>query len=105
MACFFVDRLFIVAILFFLTALFRLAFALGFDIFIPGIFCMSWPCALTLPVDVGISAMIINTLNPNRRMTTPTFSLFMVPPLIVFAINEKQDALRKRAHVGTRLPD
>src|SRR5882762_5399280 len=78
MSCFFVVRLFLVAALFFVSAVFRLAFGLGFDIFIPGMLCMS--CALTVAVDVGIRAMIINALNPNGRMKTPTFSFFMVLP-------------------------
>ena len=78
MSCVFGVRRFRVATLFFVTAVFRLAFGLGFDIFIPGMLCMS--CALTVAVDVGIRAMIINVLNPNRRMKTPTFSFFMVLP-------------------------
>src|SRR5258705_13900297 len=65
---FFVIRLFLAATLFFLTVVFRLAFALGFDIFIPGIFCMSWPCASALAVDVSIRPIIMAALDPYIRM-------------------------------------
>jgi hypothetical protein len=42
MSCFLARRL-VRATLLFLGAAFRLAFDLAFGIFIPGMFCMSWP--------------------------------------------------------------
>ena len=103
-SCFFVIRLFLVATLFLLTVVFRLAFALGFDIFIPGIFCMSWPCASTLAVDVSIRPIIMTVLNPESRMKAPTLNLFIVLPLKILAQqkpNTGEDA-RTEAHASTK---
>jgi hypothetical protein len=81
MSCFFVVRLFLFATLLSLTAVFRRTFAFGFDIFIPGMFCMSWPCATTMTIVEGISPMITTALNPDIRMKAQKFDLFIVPPL------------------------
>src|SRR6266550_1149252 len=81
MSCFFVVRLFPCAALFFLTAVFRFALALGFGIFIPGMFCMSLPFATALTVDVSIRPIMMIALNPHIRMKAPRVDLFMVPSL------------------------
>jgi hypothetical protein len=96
-SCFFVARLFLVATLFVLSAVFRFALALGFGIFIPGMFCMSWPCAMTLAVDVSIRPIMMTTLNPDIRMKAPRLNLFMVPPLI-FLAEQKHKRWRERTH-------
>jgi len=81
MSCFFVVRLFLVATLLFLTAVFRRTFAFDFDIFIPGMFCMSWPCATTMRIDASISPMITTAINPDLPMKAQRFDLFIVSPL------------------------
>ncbi len=102
MSCFFVIRLFLVATLLFLAAVFRLTFALGLDIFIPGMFCMSWPWAATLGLDVSIRPMIMTALNPDIRMKARRFNLFMVPPLDLLATAKTtrlRNAHNKKAHL------
>jgi hypothetical protein len=81
MSCFFEVRLFLVATLLFLTAVFRRTFALGFDMFMPGMFCMSWPCATTRTIDESISPMITTAFNPDIWMKAQKFDLFIVPLL------------------------
>ena len=103
MSWFFVIRLFLVVTLFFLMVVFRLTFALGFDIFIPGMFCMSWPCATTtLGLDVSIRPIIMTALNPDGCMKAPAFNLFMVPPLNLLATAKTtrlRNAHNKKAHL------
>src|SRR6266536_3387860 len=74
MSCFFVVRRFVAAALRFLTVVLRLCFAFGFDIFIPGMFCMSWPCATTSLVDESINPIIMTALNPITWIDAPTLN-------------------------------
>ncbi len=100
MSCFFAIRLFLVVTIFFLTLVFRLVLALRFDIFIPGMFCMSWPWATALGPDVSIRTMIM-IAHPDIRMKAPTFNLFMIPPFELLVI-AKTKCYRTRAHQGSR---
>lgn len=92
MLCFFVVRRFVAAALRFLTVVLRLFFAFVFDIFIPGMFCMSWPCATTSLVDEGIRPIIMTALNPITWIHAPTLNHFMSSPFESSRIAENTNA-------------
>jgi hypothetical protein len=81
--------------------LFRFAFAFGFDMFMPGMFCMSGPCGLALLGDESINAAMITALKIAIRMKTLKIDDSIVPPVGTARTN-KVTRTRTQKHTPTQ---
>lgn len=88
MLCFFADRRLVDD---FRRALdfFRVVFGLDFDMFIPGMFCMSWPCGPALPLDESINPVMITVLSPINLTDVPKLKPFIIPPVVLLPFKTK----------------
>ena len=77
---FFAGCLFLVDLRRLLVVL-RFAFGLDFDMFMPGMLCMSCCGLAVLPVDESNRPAMITALSPIVRTKAPKPNLFIVPPL------------------------
>ena len=84
-----------------LLATFRFAFALGFDPFIPGMFCMSWPCGLALLVDESISPVMMTADKPAIRMKPLKPNHFIAPPEPL--VKQSDENVHTKAHVRANI--
>ena len=95
--CFFVDRLFLGTALRFLAVALRVDFALGFGIFMPGMFCMSWSWANVLLFHKSIRPETISAPIPVIKIRAPKPNVFMVSPLnFLRSTNACEDAHPRR---------
>ena len=65
--------------------LFFFAAGLPLFIFMPGMFCMSWPCVLVLLVNESIKPVMMTALSPAILVKAPKLDDFIFPPVELLA--------------------
>lgn len=78
--------------------LFCFAFALGLDMLMPGMFCMSWPRVLARFVNERIKPVPMTAQSPAILVKAPNPNFFIVPPVELLLRTKR----RERVHKGTR---
>ena len=82
--------------------LFRFAFALDFDMFMPGMFCMSCPCELALLDDESIRPVTMTALTPINLTDVAKLNPLINPPVLLLLFTNKMTMTRTCRHTSAQ---